>query len=105
MGIVITLEVNGRAQTIADPSGRTCDAAGDFDPLLPFPDDCPMLKRLDPYGQVTFTSAEMTAIRDEAQQVIDRTSDGRERRGLLRLRALATRGSELPDSLLRANGD
>jgi hypothetical protein len=101
MGIVVTLEVDGVAQTIADPSGGRCDAAGDFDRLLPFPDDLPMLSRLDPYGEATFTSAELTALADEVQTVIDRESDGRERRGLHRLHALASRGSVLPGSVLR----
>jgi hypothetical protein len=64
-----------------------------------------MLRRLDPFGDVTFTPVELNAIRDEVQQVIDQASDGPERRGLLRLHALPTRGSELPDSLLRATGD
>jgi hypothetical protein len=102
---MITLEVDGRAQRVDDPAGGMCDAAGDFDRLLPFPDDLRMLGRLDPHGEVTFTPAEMTAIRDEVQQVIELASDGPERRGLLRLHALATRGAELPHSVLRATGD
>jgi hypothetical protein len=105
VGIVIRLELGERAQTVVDPSGGTCDAVGDFDRLIPFPDDVPMLSRLDPYGDVTFASAEMRAICDEVQMVIPRASDGPEHRGLLRLHALATRGAELPDSILHAAGD
>jgi hypothetical protein len=81
VAIVITLELDGQAQTVADPSGGTCDAAGDFDRLLPFPNDLPMLSRLDPYGDVTFTTAAMKELRDEVQMVIDRAADGSERRG------------------------
>jgi hypothetical protein len=103
--MVITLELDDRALAAADPGGGMCDAAGDFDDLLPFPDYLPMLRRLDPYGEVTFTSAEMRAIGDEVREVISHVPDGRERRGLLRLSALAARGSELPGSVLRATGD
>lgn len=68
MRIVITLEVGGRTQTVADPSGGSCGAAGDFDRLVPFPDELPMLSRLDPYGHVTFPSAEIRAICDEVRR-------------------------------------
>jgi hypothetical protein len=62
-----------------------------------------MLSRLDPNAEVTLTSAKMAEC-PEILTMVDRASDGPERRGLLRLYALAVRGSELPGSIMRASG-
>jgi hypothetical protein len=64
-----------------------------------------MLSRLDPYGEVTYTPSQMADLRDEVGTLLGRVDDARERRGLLRLRALADHGSQIPGSVLRAVGD
>jgi hypothetical protein len=64
-----------------------------------------MLSRLDPNAEVTLTSAAMAEMCPEILTVVERASDDPEHRGLLRLYALATRGSELPGSVMRASGD
>ena len=56
MGVVFTLEIDGRVVSLPDPSGGTFTAAGDFDRLLPletqlavsFSVATPTLERIDP---------------------------------------------------------
>jgi hypothetical protein len=105
VGVRITLEVDGRAVSLSDPSDGSFDAAGDIDRLIPFPDTWWTLSRIDPYGLVEFTPLEMATLADEAAAVLDQAREGAERRGTLRLRALASHGSQIPGSVLRAIGD
>ncbi len=56
-------------------------------------------------GEVEFAPSEMAAIVEEAEELLDSAKDGPERRGLLRLQALATHGSQVASSVLRARGD
>jgi hypothetical protein len=105
MGVDFTLEVEGRVVSVPDPSGGECNAAGDFDALLPVSADLPMLHRVDVYGEVAFVQTDMAAIVEEAGELLNRAKDGPERRGVLRLRALASHGSQLEGSLLHARGD
>jgi hypothetical protein len=105
MGVDFTLEIEGRVVTVPDPSGGECNAAGDFDRLLPVRADLPMLHRVAVYDDVQFMQSDMAAIVDEAGQLLDRAKEGRERRGLLRLQALALHGSQVAGAVLRARGD
>ena len=105
MGVVVTLEVNGRVVSLPDPHGGEFNAAGDFDRLLPFSPDLLMLGRIDPYGEVEFGSSDMAAFRDEVGSLLALAKDGPERRGLLRLQALAAHGSRIPGSVLHSLGD
>jgi hypothetical protein len=105
MSVVVTLEVDGRVVVVADPSGGDCNAAGDFDRLLPFAATFTMLSRIDPNDEVQFNASEMADISLEAERALALAVDDRERRGLLRLRALAAHGGTVPDSTLRVVGD
>jgi hypothetical protein len=105
MGVVFTLEIDGRSVTVPDPSGGECNAAGDFDRLLPPRADSPTLHRIGEYGEMKFTPSDMACIVEEAEGLLDAAKDGPERRGLPRRQALAARGSEVPDSILRARGE
>jgi hypothetical protein len=105
VGVVAFLEVGGQGATLADPSGGSFDAAGDFGRLLPFFRSLSMLGRIDEHGSVRFTPAELFRVRDEASGLLHLTRDGPERRGLMRLIALADRGSQLPGSILHVVGD
>lgn len=113
MGVVFTLEVDGRVVTVPDPSGGSFNAAGDFDRLLPLETQLPVsisvelptLRRIDPYGEVVFGPADMKAIASEASALRAHAKEGAEQRGIDRLRALAERGIHEPGSVLRAVGD
>jgi hypothetical protein len=105
MGVVVTLEVNGQVVSLSDPSGGEFNAAGDFDRLLPFSPDLPLLGRIDPNGQVEFGSSDMAAIRDEVGSLVALAWEGPEQRGLMRLQALAAHGSRIPGSVLHSLGD
>ena len=113
MGVVFTLDVDGRVVTLSDPAGGTFNAAGDFDRLLPLETQLPVsisvelptLRRIDPYGEVTFDLGDMTAIAREASALRAHAKEGAEQRGIDRLRALAERGIREPGSVLRAVGD
>ncbi len=47
MGVDFILEIEGRVVSVPDPSGGECNAAGDFDGLLPVRADLPTLHRID----------------------------------------------------------
>lgn len=105
MGVTVTLEVDGHFVTLSDPSGGTFNAAGDFDRLLQFAAAFPTLSRIDEYGDVEFSASELASVCDEASSLLTLARDGPERRGVIRLLALATYGSQLPRSALRVVGD
>jgi hypothetical protein len=107
MGVDAVLRVGGEPVVgIPDPTGGTFDAAGDFDRLLPLnPDAFPILSRIDPEGVAEFGPSEMAAIVDEAERALASVEAGPERRGVLRLQALAAHGSGIPLAALRIAGD
>jgi hypothetical protein len=105
VGVVGTLEVDGHVVRLPDPSGGTSNAAGDFDRLLQFAGALPMLSRIDEHGDVQFSSSELGSVRDEVSNLLKLARDGPERRGLLRLHALASNGSGVPGSTLHVVGD
>ncbi len=75
---------------MADPSGGTFYAAGDFDGLLPVTEDAfPVLVRIDPYGDIMVPDVDLATLAYEVDRLLKRVDHGPERHGLLRLRALA----------------
>ncbi|MGH3220510.1 MAG: hypothetical protein ACRDPY_17715 [Streptosporangiaceae bacterium] len=106
MGLCAELLVRGQAVVLADPSGGSFTAAGDFDRLLPVSGETfPILAQIDPCGDVTVPSGDMPALASEVALLFKRAEHGPERRGLLRLQALVRAGQEEPDSVLRFSGD
>jgi hypothetical protein len=105
VGVTVTLEVDGHVVTLPDPSGGTFNAAGDFDRLLPSATALPMLSRIDEHGDVRFSASELRSVCREASRLLTLARDGPERRGVMRLLALATYGSQVPRSALRIVGD
>jgi hypothetical protein len=106
VGIHAELVVHGQVVTLADPSGGTFNAAGDFDRLLPAAgNSLPVLARIDPYGDATVLRADLAALASEVASLLTRAKQGPERRGLLRLLALAAAGQAEADAVLRFSGD
>jgi hypothetical protein len=77
-------------RNLADPSGGTFDAAGDFDRLLTNADG--LMRGVDPYGDTVFNRIQA----DDLVNEVDRLATANdatpmERRGLARLRVMAER--------------
>jgi hypothetical protein len=106
MGVYAELKVRGQVLVLADPSGGTFNAAGDFDRLLPVPEEAfPVLARVEPYSDVVISGTDLTALASEVTQLLKRADTGPEHRGLLRLRALAVAGQGRLGAELRFVGD
>jgi hypothetical protein len=106
MGVRAQLKVRGQPVTLADPSGGTFEAAGDFDRLLPAPaDNFPVLGRIDPFGKTVISGADLAALAYETGQLLGQAVEGPERRGLLRLRTLALAGLDDPCAEMCFLGD
>jgi hypothetical protein len=106
MGICAERVVRGRVMVLADPSGGTFTAAGDFDRFLPVSGkNSGVLARVDPYGDAIVPSGDMAALASEVTLLLTQAKQGPERRGLLRLQALALAGQAEPDAVLRCSGD
>ena len=74
------LKVRGQVVTLADPSGGTFNAAGDFDRLLPVAEaDFPVLPRIDSYGDGAIPNAELAALASEVTQLLERANGARQR--------------------------
>ena len=106
MGVSAELMVSGRTLALADPSGGTFNAAGDFDRLLPvsrrtFPEEA----RAGLYGNATVASGDRPALVLEVAVLLEQAKLGPERRGLLRLQAMAIAGQGAPDAVIRFSGD
>lgn len=85
---VITLD-GQVVRGIADPTGGTCDAAGDLDRLIPT-NSGGLLDEVDPHGDTSFGAWHTSRILAEVAALLNRTDlSGTEQRGLLRLQALA----------------
>jgi hypothetical protein len=77
MGIYAELKVRGQVLVVADPSGGKYNAAGDFDRLLPVPEDAfPVLARVDPYRDVVISGTDLTALASEVAQLLKRADIG-----------------------------
>ena len=106
MGVRAELVIRGQVITLADPSGGTFTAAGDFDRLLPVPaKSFPVLAKVDPYGDALLLGDEMAALASEVALLLTQAEPGPERRGLLRLQALVLAGQAETGAVLRFNGD
>jgi hypothetical protein len=92
--------------TVEDPTGGTCNSAGGFDRLLPLDDaSFRCLGVVDPYGDTIFNRLQMPFLLDELARLDLSSVNESERRGLLRLEALAIRCQEEPHLYLRFIGD
>lgn len=99
---------------LPDPAGGTFDAAGDFDRLLP---QAPVLHRvvpdrpyalldsIDPYGETIFGSENMVGLIADIDEACQYDLTARERRGIERLRVMATRCSESDGLIVVFLGD
>ncbi len=106
MGVRAELIVNGRTLALPDPSGGIFNVAGDFDRLLPVSGKTfPVLARVDLYGDATVASGDLPALVSEVAVLLEQAKLGPERRGLLRLQALALAGQGKPDAVIRFSGD
>lgn len=113
MGISVELrDEAGRTVTrLADPSGGTFDAAGDFDrfvgqsPYGQVSDGLPFLKSVDPFGTTVMPSGVMPRLISDCVRALAAATAGPERRGLLRLQVLANECSKRPGSALHWIGD
>jgi hypothetical protein len=107
VGLVAYLKVAGARATVADPSGGTCDAAGDFDRLLPLDQHAyPLLSQIDPHGDLTLSGGQIRAALAEVDRLLTTaTMTPVERRGLLRLRPLLADGARERTARLIIIGD
>jgi hypothetical protein len=107
VGIQVVLVRSSRVVTgLQDPSGGRFDAAGDFDRVLPTADErFAVLNHVEPYGDTVLRPSDMDGFLDEVDRLLKVSNEGSERRGLLRLRALAMVCRDAPDSQLRFMGD
>jgi hypothetical protein len=94
MGMVVRLlRVDGETvRGLPDPAGGTFDAAGDFDRVLPDGDPAfAVLKHVNPYGDTVLTTIQMDELLADISELMTRRLHPAERRGLERLRVMATR--------------
>jgi hypothetical protein len=112
VAISVTLRHQGQIVALPDADGRTFDAAGDFDRLLPMETqlplrdmpDLPFLSRIEAYADVEFSS-HMPAIEQEAGSLLPLAKPGPDVRGLQRLCAMARHGADLLGAVLHVQGD
>jgi hypothetical protein len=97
---------SGNVVTVEDPSGGTCNGAGGFDRLLPRDDvSYRCLGVVDPYGETVFNRLQMPFLLDDLARLDAASAKEGERRGLLRLEALARRCREGTHLYLHFIGD
>lgn len=113
MPIRVSLVSEGNIVALPDPSGGMFDAAGDFDRLLPMENQLPIqdapnlpaLGRIEAYVDMEFSADDMEAVEKDVSSLLPLAKPGPEARGLERLRVLAERGTRMPGSVLRVEGD
>jgi hypothetical protein len=117
MGVDFELfSAEGKQVTLPDPSNGTFDAAGDFDGILMWTDDTlEVLGRVDLYHDVEFSTVDGEGMVRDIDVLLQRHAErhgpmpqGRgasARRGLLRLREMATYLGSHPGSMIKASGD
>jgi hypothetical protein len=92
-------------QRLADPTGATFDAAGDFDALLGERPDLPLWSSIDPYADVTLSTFDMEELLQELQGLRSQGRPHSEQRGLERLIVMAERCRDDHTLKLRFVGD
>lgn len=107
MGVQASLHIGEQQLTaLPDPDGGTFDAAGDIDRLIRGADaSFPILSRVDPHGALHLSPRNMPDLISEVDRLLPMAHPGPERRGLLRLRALAQRCATTPDTSITFLGD
>lgn len=108
MGIEVVLrDDSGRRVVLPDPAGGHFNAAGDFDRLVPDEAaELALLGSVDPYDDhAVYTRDVMTDLIAEVDLLLPVSRAGAERRGLVRLRVLATECLNMPGSVLVFVGD
>lgn len=78
-------------RALPDPSGGTFDAAGDFDRFLDDRTTYPALGSIDPYADVILDRSLLPQLLADVDAATSEAVEGREARGLRRLRVLAER--------------
>jgi hypothetical protein len=101
---VFLIDADGRRQRIADPSGGTFDAAGDFDRLIGGYPELPMWSSLYTEEDWTFELDDLAALLEELDVLEEHARLGPEKRGLIRLRALAASALSKPGLTLEWSG-
>jgi hypothetical protein len=76
---------------LPDPTGRTFDAAGDFDRLLDLGKALPVWSSVDRYGETRVSGQLVTVLASELDHLEVVANAGPERRGLARLRVMVER--------------
>jgi hypothetical protein len=114
---VLSLADGTSPVTLPDPGSGTFDAAGDFDDVLFRSSDAlEVLSKADPYGDnVVFTPGEADGMLRDIEILLARHVErhgpdpqgyrASARRGLLRLREMATFCRDHPGSMIVQNGD
>lgn len=98
------LDASHKVIRLPDPSGGTFDAAGDFDRFFVW-GSSPVLGRVSTEGTTEMAPSEMRSLIEEVDGLVPASNDGPERRGLLRLKALAEVCSDRPGTRLMFYGD
>ena len=100
MGIAAYLRdsTRGLVNGITDPSGGSFDAAGDFDRFIDSLDG-PSLTGVDPYDGTSLAGADLLRLAEEIEELLAVELSGAERRGLLRLKVMATQALDGDGSL------
>lgn len=93
MGIQVEIHVaDERIQRLSDPAGGLFDAAGDFDRLVALGNPAlRLLGQIDPHGETRLDASQMPQLVAEVELLLVQATASAERRGLMRLRALAER--------------
>ena len=102
MGIQVEFHVaDKRARRLPNPAGGFFDAAGDFDRLVSCEDPrLRLLGRVDPHGETRFSAGQVRELVVGVELVLAQAAAGAERRGLMRLLAMAARCAEEHDDLV-----
>ncbi len=102
----VLVDAAGKAVRIADPSGGTTDAAGDFDRFVGgFDAELPVLGRLDVYDDTALPRGQLDALLREVDHLNQLDLKDVERRGLERLVALIEQCRKDPTTTLWCFGD
>lgn len=105
VGIWIELRDEGdKVIRLPDPSGGTFDAAGDIDRFFEW-GSSPVFGRVSTEDTTEMASSGIRSLIEEVDRLLPGSKDGPERRGLLRLKALAEVCSDRPGTKLMFYGD